>query len=63
MFGVLEQLSAIDLETERDKPLPIVDDIAARLEILCELDALEILCEIDEFENVLEQMVDDDVAA
>ena len=41
-FGVLEQLSAIDLETKRDALLPIFVELAVRLEILCEIDALEI---------------------
>ena len=36
IFGVLEQLSAIDLETKRDTRLPVVE-LSAKLEIHCEI--------------------------
>ena len=63
IFNVLEQLSAIDLETKRDALLPIFVELAVRLEIRCEIGASEILCEINDlFNHLLEQRADDDVA-
>ena len=43
IFGVLEQLSAIDLETRRDGLLAIFDELAVGLEARCELYGVEML--------------------
>ena len=56
--GLLDQLSAIDLETKCDALLPIFVELAARLEILREVDELDIY----EFKHALGHIVDGDVA-
>ena len=46
ILGVVDKLSAVYLETKRDKLLAIFDELAVLLEILIDMYALRILCEI-----------------